>query len=404
LIDECEPFLLHIEKGIVDDINACPLRILNYPDLKAKFKSRLSTYTGVKYSDRMKKNPFTQNRLLGSIPLGTHRSHITVGNHAIAHLVSGGKVMGNLNLYFALIWIIVHEDEIEYLMPIKANLTEHLIHRFTSTQTMASMCGLSQFLSTQISTDIAVWYCVSSGYFNNPTNKDTFRFHLFEIDGMVKIVQALGYPLHEGFKRHYLRTKALFYFLDQFKRLNHHGRLAFRTLIRGLYQKGFFVNTSSFTPKFKEFEVCTEFIPIDGAADEHQIAEVRKRLPKFCEGLTNEELVYLSGLSDENKEFSEIFLEYNVAIPSVTAECNWKFGFDPIEHEVSIHPKTLRPLSQVEGEKWDQLAKAIFKVEDIKELFKGCKYIEQFILKHKKKPTKDEIAVFYYNRYVLSGK
>ena len=31
LVDECEPFLLNVEKAIVDDITACPLRLLNYP-------------------------------------------------------------------------------------------------------------------------------------------------------------------------------------------------------------------------------------------------------------------------------------------------------------------------------------------------------------------------------------
>ena len=112
LVDECEPFLLGVEKCIVDDINACPLRLLNYPHLKSKFKARLSTFTGVKYCDKLMKNPFTQNRLLGSIPLGTHKSHMTVGNHTIAKMVSGGKVMGNLNMYFAVIWILVNEDEI----------------------------------------------------------------------------------------------------------------------------------------------------------------------------------------------------------------------------------------------------------------------------------------------------
>jgi len=86
--------------------------LLNYPVLKSKFKARLSTYTGVKYCDKLLKNPFTQNRLLGSIPLGTHKSHMTVGNHTIAKMVSGGKVMGNLNMYFAVIWILVNEDEI----------------------------------------------------------------------------------------------------------------------------------------------------------------------------------------------------------------------------------------------------------------------------------------------------
>ena len=287
LIDECEPFLLGVEKSIVDDINACPLRILNYPDIKAKFKSRISTFTGVKYSDKMKKNPFTQNRLLGAIPLGTHRSHTTVGNHTIAKLVSGGKVMGNLNMYYAVLWILVSEGEIEYLSPIKANLTEHLIFRLTSTQTMASMCGLSQFVSTQISTDIALWYCLNSGYLNQPTEKDTFRFHLFDVEHMRKLVAALGYPLHEGFQRHFLRTRALFYLLEKYKRSSAHSKAALRTLCRGLYQKGFLVDTSAFTPKFKQVEVCSEFIPIDGAADEAQVQEVRKRLPKYCEGLTS---------------------------------------------------------------------------------------------------------------------
>jgi hypothetical protein len=108
LVDECEPFLLDIEKNIVDDIAACPLRILNYPEIKAKFKSRLSTFTGVKYSDKLLKNPFTQNRLLGAIPLGNHNSHVNVGNYTIAKLVAGGKIMGNLNMYYAVIWYLIN--------------------------------------------------------------------------------------------------------------------------------------------------------------------------------------------------------------------------------------------------------------------------------------------------------
>ena len=363
LIDDCEPFLLNLEKGIVDDINACPLRILNYPDLRAKFKKMISTFTGVKYSDKLRQNPFTRNKLLGAIPLGCHKSHVTVGNNTIAKMVSGGKVMGNLNLYFAVIWILVNEDEIEFLKPIKANLTEHLVHRLVNSQTMASMCGLSQFVSTQIGTDIAIWNCVNSGFMNQPTEKDTLRFHLFDIDAMAKIVDALGYPVHAGFKRHYLRTRALFYFLDRFKQANPHQKLALKTLFRGLYQRGFLVKTTGFAQKFREVEVCSEFIPVDGAATEEQVQEVRSRMPKFCEGLTNEDLVYVSTLLDEHKLFSDIFLDYNVAIPALPqAETNWKYGSEEIEHAVEIHPKTLRPLSSVNGQKWETCAKEAFKL------------------------------------------
>jgi hypothetical protein len=213
---------LGVEKNIVDDINACPLRILNYPDLKAKLKSRLSNYVGVmgikaKFDVNLLKNPFTQNRLLGSIPLGTHKSHVTVGNYTIAKLISGGKIMGNMNLYYAVIWYLIQEKSIEYLKDIEANVTEHLIYRMKTSKTYASMCGQAQFVNTQVSTDIALWYCVNSGYLNFPTDRDTFRFHFYDLEPMMKIVQTLGYPCDNGLMPHYNRTKALFTFLSVFK-------------------------------------------------------------------------------------------------------------------------------------------------------------------------------------------
>ena len=115
--------LVGVDKAIVDDITTCPLRLLNYPDLKKKLKSRLSNFMGVKYADKFYKNPFTQNRLLGAIPLGCHHSHIKVGNHTIAKLISDGKILGNLNLFYAVIWHIIKEKEIEYLKEIEKNAT-----------------------------------------------------------------------------------------------------------------------------------------------------------------------------------------------------------------------------------------------------------------------------------------
>ena len=37
-------------------------------------------------------------------------------------------------------------------------------------------------------------------------------------------------------------------------------------------------------------------------------------------------------------------------------------------------------------------------------MIKGQKYYQGFIEKHKKFPTKDEIILFYYNRYVVANK
>lgn len=198
LVDECEPVFVGVEKSIVDDISSCPLRLLNYPDVKAKVKARLSNYMGVKYADKFMKNPFTQGKLLGAIPLGSHNSHVKVGNYTIAKMFSDGKILGNLNMFYAAIWYIIKEKEIEYLKDIEANATEHLIYRLKNSNTMASLCGLAQFVTTEVKSDVAVWYCANSGYLNQPTDRDTFRFHTYNMHVLIDIVKTLGYPIDKG--------------------------------------------------------------------------------------------------------------------------------------------------------------------------------------------------------------
>jgi len=129
---------------------------------------------------------------------------------------------------------------------------------------MAGMCGLAQFVTTQVTTDVAVWYCVNSGYLNQPTKRDIFRFHLFNLEPMIKILNLLGYPVHEGLYPHYYRTKAMMIQLSRFKKMNNHEKATFKQLCKGIYQRGFFVDTFGLNNKFKDTEVCPEFILVDG--------------------------------------------------------------------------------------------------------------------------------------------
>ena len=406
LIDECDPFLLNVEKHIVDDIAACPLRILNYPELKAKFKASISTFTGVKYSDKLLKNPFTQNRLLGAIPLGTHKSHVAVGNYTIAKLIAGGKIMGNLNMYYAVIWYLISEGEIQFLNEIKPNVTEHLIFRLKNSKSMASMCGQAQFVTTQIPSDVAVWYCVSSGYLNQPTDRDTFRFHFPNMEPMIKITKALGYPLDKGLKSHFLRTKTLMVMLSRFKKFTTQEKKEFKTWCRGFYQRGFFIDSTKVEAKFKELEVCPSFIPIDGEPEPDQSKRMYEKFPNYCLDLSPEELYYISTLLDAQKSAADIFLNYNlVAPPLPKAEINWCYGVDYKDpSKVNFNPKTLRPFYTVEGRTWEEVATECFKVDSVQKLFSGCKLLLNYIEKYSKRPEFIELVLFYYNRLIEAGK
>lgn len=114
------------------------------------------------------------------------------------------------------------------------------------------MCGLAQFVTTRLSTDVAIWYIVNSGYFNLPTNRDVFRFHIFNMEPMVKILKVLKYPLHKGVKEHFFRTRAMLKMLYKLKKYNPNFQKGYHTIFRGLYQNGFFVDITNVSIDFWE--------------------------------------------------------------------------------------------------------------------------------------------------------
>jgi len=62
---------------------------------------------------------------------------------------------------------------------------------------------------------------------------------------------------------------------------------SFKLLVKGLYQKGEFINTENISEEFKSKEVCPEFVLTDGEATEDQIIRIRDKLPKYCRKLSN---------------------------------------------------------------------------------------------------------------------
>lgn len=116
-----------------------------------------------------------------------------------------------------------------------------------------------------VSTDIAVWFCVNSGFLNNPTDRDTFRYHYYNLEPMIKIVETLGYPNDKGLMAHYNRTKTLLNLLSIYKSFKSpHDKKSFKNMLLGLYQNGIFINVKNLSKKFIDTEVCSTFIPIDG--------------------------------------------------------------------------------------------------------------------------------------------
>ena len=70
---------------------------------------------------------------------------------------------------------------------------------------------------------------------------------------MIKIVEALGYPIDKGLMSHYYRSKALMTLLSSYKSLkNIHEKKTFKNYAKGFYQNGIFVEGKNISKKFLE--------------------------------------------------------------------------------------------------------------------------------------------------------
>ena len=129
---------------------------------------------------------------------------------------------------------------------------------------MASLSGLSQLVSIQVDTDLAVWYCVNSCCLDQPLNRDTFRFHTYSMDALIPLVEALGYPYHKGVHAHLSRTKAMLSTHSLFSKLPVELRRNFTEALNCLSQNSVEIKRENISKEVLKRETFSTFIPIDG--------------------------------------------------------------------------------------------------------------------------------------------
>jgi hypothetical protein len=401
ILDLGEPILANVDKNIVDDIANCPLRLLNYPELVTKLKKSISQWTGTKINQYLEFNPFTKQKLLGTIPLGGCGQHVKCGDYTMSWLFSAGKILGNINLYYGVIWHLIKSGEFEYLNEIKDQVTEHLIWRLTNSKTNASLCGLPQFVLTKVPTDVAIWYTVNSCLLNQPTDRDTIRFHLFNLDVMLDIIKEFKYPISPKTIQQINRVKVLMSMLSAIKK----NQIGFTNRIRCLYQNAIHIDINQVPEKVKQIEKVFEWIPIDGPASNQQTESILKTFPQFYRELTVKELIGLAQLVSPSKSASDITLETTWTPTSLTdSKINWLYGLEEIPFEpIKISPVTFRPYYMVNHHNstvpWNQIVNNLYGTVDNNKIFSAYRKFLDYFNKYEEFPNLESYLLFCFNRY-----
>lgn len=387
--------------NVRDSLINCPLNILRNHDLLNYIKSLLDCVISLEaYQELVEygmsdKSPLTRNEIFGGLCLGKDKSHVQVTNSTLRYALSSGKSLGNIDLWFAVIYFIVKRDMADHLKEYLPLLEEHLKYRLVNSKSYMCLSGLPNYPTYSVPLGLAIWTSVMAttsqvSIIRDPKN-DPIRLHLSYSLDLIELLEILKITVPAELIQHIHRLKTLRYFLLEIKK----GKdILFKTknLIEAL--------------SYNAIETDNLWVLIDGEISDEQIESVINKLPTFTSPLEVSEIHDIFKLCENgvNKTESDIYIPYKFDVKSSLKSKvkNWSFDENIPTHKVPICPQTCRPYSTVlENGKmrtWLEKAHEIYGSE----LFSTNNFFGNYVFNNKKYPNKSEflnhIFLYHYTR------
>lgn len=336
-----------------------PLSILQNEELKNNISNRIGHCLGIKITNKINYDPFTRQKIIGTIPLTIdNEQHLKVGNYGLYKLFTNGKIIGNVNLYYIILWKIIKENKCKYLNDYIDIIDNHLIYRLRNSKTYISIQGLPVYNRTIVPLDVALYYIMNSGNIN----LNILKIHLFNTDIIEDIVvNLLKYKINEKDLKYITIQKVI------------------ASMIKNNYEKKMKCLLNSY---------IYDYIPIDIEINNKEYNNILDELPNYFKKLNKNEILYIyynkniiyDQIIDEEYKFTNSWdLNYRV------------INLDPL----NISLKTFRPFYV---ENWKEISLKCSNVSVDKQISGYNDYIRCY-LKYKKFPDYKTFLLYIYNRY-----
>jgi len=418
LIDETKPILFDVEKDLVEFILECPLRLLKVPALVDKCKKVINQMIGLQhYGEYDGKNPYTRNRLLGVIPLGTTQNHIEVGNYTMSCLFTDKKQLGNSNLWFCVVYMIA--KQLPYLEEHQEHIERHLRYRLANTTTYASLTGLVTLVTTKVSTDIALWYILASHAYQHNAASDPIRFHMPHIQYIRELVAFLfsEQSISPKFDKYIALLRWILSSLSYVKQSPKHAQFLKRAQ-QALYQNHLVLRPTVTQPSTQ--------VPVVVILDERLdtintnsnmnvgnapsiLATIQEQV-KVHEPISTAHMYNIFEQVSPNKSASDIPVpstDDTSLHPPLEVKNVWKWEqtqINSLDYVIPICYATFRPQSVYFDEElqrevsWKESALQRYKYKSPTTDFPCLKYFLMFIIRYNQVPTREAFVAFCYEK------
>jgi hypothetical protein len=394
LFNKLSDSLFDTVPDIRDSLINCPLNALKNNDTITFLKKTLGNAISIEaYKELVEhgisdKSPLTRDDIMGGLCLGADFSHVKATNSTIRHGLLGGKSLGNVDLWYAVFYLIVESGYVEHLKEYLPAMREHMIFRLNTSQTYMCLSGLPTFPTYKVNLKTALWSVISATAIPNIQPKtDPLRFHLSYSEYIIELAEMTDLLFPTGVNNHINRLKTLRFLLDKFKKNDK----TYINLVNAL--------------KYNAFETPDLWIMIDGKPSPKQLDCVRSKLPECCKYLSTSEIIYILNLCETNKNKTEsdinLPFNYNYDKYELTTTKNWDYDEIVPYHKVEISIHTCRPFYNVnKNKKWIDVATEVYG----KNFISIDSRFGEFVIRYKKYPTKNEFLVYLYNYYSSRGK
>lgn len=475
-----DPILYDLDKKVIDGIIKNPLSMLGNKDIVERIKARisqpiglfayckiatstsarppsststrLSLYTGLvlddedeepsymgtyvgSYSDddsdledngypSVARHPITRQPMSGAIPLGLEKEYVKEADSALMHMFTGGKIMGNIDLYYAVLFLIL--KDVPYMNDYYPMVKSQMIHRMDNHKTSASLSGMATLVGTKVLLKEAIWFVLSSGRLTRDNTQKAIRMHAFILDHLVDLNNLNGYHVSEEDLDYCYTTRKMLTMLHQSKK-----EPDYKSKIRAMYQGHIIINgtyifldcplNSPYYRSSNPSDPLSSLVPaypliyysendnIETNMD-NMVSETFNTFDTFTSGfITSSDTAFSSYRKDRNLTLALA----KVVNPSLSAndvniddlkifDCNFHVITDEWKLQghlpVTININTCRPVFQIsESESWSDSFRKHYK--DGK-MMSTNRYIGDFVVGHLKYPSIDELVEYIWKRTV----
>jgi len=155
------PILAGVDANIVNDIINCPINLWKFKDLVAKVASYLDHPVGCQSmkGGLFQVSPLTRRPLVGAITLGAAEDHCKATNWTLAQLFSGGKLLGNPDLWTLLVYYIA-QNRVIFLQEnadLMNSFRNHLKFRLRNNNTYLGLSGSPDYPLIKAPVGVALW-------------------------------------------------------------------------------------------------------------------------------------------------------------------------------------------------------------------------------------------------------